>query len=363
MQWIGLLGGGQLGRMLIQAGMDLDLHIGVLDKSPDSPCAPWAHRFAVGNLQDPFTLRWWAQPYPLLTYEIEDIHAPTLLELAQTKKVFPPPQALAIIQDKGTQKQFYQKNHIPTADFVIWDGKSEIHFPFPCIQKKRRGGYDGRGVQVLTSPDKAWQEPSVLEKKVSIQKEFSLLAARNANGQIVLYPPVESVFHPEQHVVEYLFAPAELPLKSLHHAQEITRELAHLWQIVGLLAVEFFLTTQDEVLVNEAAPRPHNTAHHTLRSAHTSQFEQHWRALLNLPLGNPTLHHQAAMVNILGKSLTPALTHALLAIDSLSIHWYGKKEVRPFRKMGHLILLDKDPLMLRQKVQRVHEIFALFSEP
>lgn len=362
MQWAGIIGGGQLGRMLIQAGIDWDLHIGVLDKSSDSPCAAWAHRFAVGNLQDPFTLRWWAQPYPLLTYEIEDIHAPTLIELSQEKKVFPPPEALAIIQDKGTQKQFYNQNGIPTADFTLWDGESEIQFSFPCIQKKRRGGYDGKGVQVLTDPQKIWPEPSVLEKKVSIQKEFSLLVARNLKGQIAFYPPAEAVFHPTQHVVEYLLAPAKLPPQALHHAQEIARELAHLWQIVGLLAVEFFLTSEDEVLVNEASPRPHNTAHHTLRSAYTSQFEQHWRALLNLPLGNPNLHHHAAMINILGKPLTPQLHHALLSIDNLYLHWYGKKEVRPFRKMGHIILLDKDPTTLHQKVQRVLEILALSSE-
>jgi 5-(carboxyamino)imidazole ribonucleotide synthase len=371
---LGILGGGQLGRMLIQSAIDFNTYIKILDGDAHAPCRPFAHEFVHGSLMDYDTVYAFGKTVEVLTIEIEHVNVDALEQLEREGvKVYPQPAVIRTIQDKRVQKQFYRDNHIPTADFVLIANRDEVHQHshfLPAFQKLGKSGYDGRGVQRLKTKDdlaKAFTEPSLLEKAVDFEKEISIIVARSVNGEVSVFPPVELVFHPEYHLVEYLFAPAQVAEHIVAQANEIAIKVAAKLGIVGLLAVEMFVTRTGEVLVNESAPRPHNSGHHTIKANYTSQFEQHLRAILGLPLGATDTQSYAAMVNLLGEegytgdAVYQGMEEAL-ALGGVYIHLYGKKTTKPYRKMGHITLMDADLARLKEKVQKVKDLVKVISQ-
>lgn len=366
---IGILGGGQLGLMLLQAAIDWHLRVHVLDSDADAPGRHLCTEFTPGPLTDYDTVLRFGQGVDVLTIEIERVNVDALEALErQGKRVFPQPSVIRIIQDKRLQKQFYRDHDLPTADFVLTDNRADVarlltEQPafFPAFHKLGRDGYDGRGVQRITSADdvaRAFDAPGVLEQAVDFAKELAVIVARNERGEVALFPTVEMVFHPEQNLVEYLFAPAEISPEINERAQQIARQTADAFGIVGLLAVELFLTKTGDVLINEVAPRPHNSGHHTIRANVTSQFEQHWRAILSYPLGDTSARSPAAMLNLLGEAghTGPAVyegLETLLAMPGVFPFLYGKAITKPFRKMGHVTVLGDTIAALRSKVERV----------
>lgn len=370
---LGLLGGGQLGRMLLQAAIDLDIHVKALDPDPDAPCAKIAPEFVVGSFLDYDTVYQFGQDCEVITIEIENVNLEALKKLrSEGKKVFPQPEVLEIIQDKRIQKQFYLDNNLPTSDFILTDSVEDIskNLDFlPAFNKLGKGGYDGRGVQKLSSEDDlplAFSEPSLLEKAIDFDKEIAVIVARNEHGEIKTFPTVECVFHPVYNLVEYLFAPAAVNEHIHEEAKRIAIETAEKLGIVGLLAVEMFLTKDGQILINEVAPRTHNSGHHTIRANHTSQFEQHLRAVLGLPLGDTAAHSKAAMVNLLGEdNYTGEAKYVgmneALAIAGVYPFLYGKKITKPFRKMGHVTVVDEDLTSLKEKVKAVKETLKVIA--
>ena len=368
-QSIGILGGGQLGLMLLQASIDWNLPIHVLDPDAAAPCRSLCRRFVQGSLTDYDTVYRFGQDVDILTIEIEKVNVDALETLEREgKRVFPQPAVIRIIQDKRRQKQFFRDHNLPTADFVLTENRAGVaevvrQNPsfLPAFHKLGRDGYDGRGVQRISSEadlPKAFDAPGLLEKAVDFEKELAVIVARNEQGQLQTFPTVEMVFHPDLNLVDYLFAPAQIPAEVDRQAQAIARQTAEAFGIVGVLAVELFLTKTGEILINEVAPRPHNSGHHTIRANVTSQFEQHWRAILNLPLGNTTAYQSAAMINLLGKEGHTGPAHYeglndLLAMPGVFPFLYGKAITKPFRKMGHITLMDADLETLRQRVAEV----------
>ena len=366
-QKIGILGGGQLGLMLIQAGIDWNLVIHCLDPDPQASCKDLCTQFTVGSLMDYDTVYQFGQGVDVLTIEIEKVNVEALQALEREgKRVYPQPSVIRQIQDKRTQKQFYRDHNLPTADFILTDNRADVAQivaeqpdSLPAFHKLGRDGYDGRGVQRIATAadtDKAFDAPSVLEKAVDFEKELAVIVARSASGEVRTFPTVEMAFHPELNLVEYLFAPADISVEVDEQAQTIARQVADAYGIVGLLAVELFLDKEGTVLINEVAPRPHNSGHHTIRANRISQFEQHWRAILDLPLGDTTAHGPAAMVNLLGEPGHTGLAHyeglgTLLAMPGVSPFFYGKAQTRPGRKMGHITILDSSLATLREKAE------------
>lgn len=370
---IGVLGGGQLGRMMIQSAIDLNLNINCLDPDANAPCSKIANSFTHGSLKDYDTVMAFGKNMDVLTIEIEAVNTDALKELEkQGKKVFPQPEIIELIQDKRKQKTFYKANRIPTADFILTENKEEVakYIDFlPAVNKLGKEGYDGRGVQIIrTESDltKAFEAPSLLEKLIDFKKELSVIVARNEAGEVKCFPVVELAFHPEANLVEFLFAPAEISKEIKDKANAIAVDIIEKLNMVGLLAVEMFLTYDDEILVNEIAPRTHNSGHHTIEANTTSQFEQHLRAVLALPLGATDLLTPAAMVNVLGEegftgSAKYQGLNQLLAQQGVHIHLYGKKETKPFRKMGHVTITDGDQSRLKVRVKEVKEILKVIA--
>jgi 5-(carboxyamino)imidazole ribonucleotide synthase len=362
---LGVLGGGQLGRMLIQAATDLNIDIYCLDPDASAPCLGLAKGFEVGSLTDFDTVYKWGKDKNLITIEIENVNVEALEKLqAEGVKVFPQPEVIKIIQDKRVQKQFYKDKNIPTSDFILTDNieavKKNASF-LPAFQKLGRSGYDGRGVQRLDTIEdlsKALEGLSLLEKKVDYEKEISVIVARNEKGEVSAFPVVELVFHPIHNLVEYLFAPAALTDAQVKKATEIATNVIKELKMVGLLAVELFLDKNGAILVNEVAPRPHNSGHQSIEANYTSQYEQHLRAILNLPLGSTHQIMPAAMVNLLGEAgfSGPSQYEGLegaLSMEGVYIHLYGKKITKPFRKMGHITITDSNLDSLKEKVEKV----------
>lgn len=355
-----------MGRMLIQSGIDFNVNFSILDPDHEAPCKSLAE-FAVGKLTDYETVLAFGQSCDLITIEIENVNTKALRDLEkQGKKVFPQPAVIELIQDKRTQKEFYKANQIPTAKFILTQNKEEVikNKDFlPAVNKLGKEGYDGRGVQILRSEkdlDKAFDAPGLLEKLIDFEKEISVIVARNEQGEICSYPAVEMIFHPTQNMVEYLFSPAEISSSVAKMADDIARKVAEKIQIVGLLAVEMFVTKQGDVLVNEIAPRPHNSGHQTIEANVTSQYEQHLRAILNLPFGDTSILLPSAMVNLLGEAgySGQAIYEGMkevLAIEGAHVHLYGKKRTKPFRKMGHVTIVDADIESLKKKANFVKE--------
>jgi 5-(carboxyamino)imidazole ribonucleotide synthase len=368
---IGILGGGQLGRMLIQNAINLNLQVSVLDPDKDAPCRHLVKKFTHGSLTDFDAVYQFGKDKDIVTIEIENVNTEALKKLeSEGVKVFPQPHIIELIQDKGSQKMFYQRNGIPSADFFLVENREQItkyNDYFPFFQKLRKGGYDGKGVFNLSSPDRisqAFDAPSVLERSVAFEKELSVIVARSESGEIKCFPVVECEFNSQANLVEFLFSPAQIKSKTEKEAISIATQVAEKLGIVGLLAVELFLTKDGRVLVNEIAPRPHNSGHHTIEGNICSQFEQHWRAILNLPLGDTSIIKAAVMVNLLGEPAYegPAVYKGLndvLKFSGVYIHLYGKNNTKPFRKMGHCTIVDDDLLKAKQKARTVKDILKI----
>jgi len=369
---IGILGGGQLGRMLIQSGMDYNIPFSVLDPDAHAPCSTLME-FHHGKLTDFDTVMKFGASCDVVTIEIENVSTAALKALAKKgKKVYPQADVIELIQDKRSQKIFYRDCNIPTAEFILVENSSDVRKRedyLPAVNKLGREGYDGRGVQILRSRadiDKAFDAPGLLEKLIDFEKEISVIVARNVHGEIKSFPPVEMVFHPEQNLVEYLFAPAEISKEVEIEADQIARKVVHELNMVGLLAVEMFVTKEGKVLVNEIAPRPHNSGHQTIEANVTSQYEQHLRAILGLPLGDTSLILPSAMVNLLGEPgyTGPAVYSGfeeVVKVPGVHVHLYGKQITKPFRKMGHVTIVDADIKMLKQKTNFVKQTLKVIS--
>jgi 5-(carboxyamino)imidazole ribonucleotide synthase len=339
--------------MLLQAATHLPLELHILDPDPNAPCRPFCQHFTVGDFRDADTVFAFGKACDVVTIEIEHVSVEGLVALeAAGVIVAPSASVVACIQDKGVQKAFLQDNNYPTAPFVLLpDGRAVQQYlaqhPGAWVQKLRKGGFDGRGVAVLAGPDaelKIMDAPSVVEDAVDIELEISVVVARSQTGDLRAYPPVGMGFHPEANLVDYLFAPVELPAPILAQAEALATQLAHHLQIVGVLAVEFFYTKNGQLLINEMACRVHNSGHHSIEANYTSQFEQHLRAVLGLPLGPTGLRSAAVMMNLVGASghSGPVVYSGLaqaMAFEKVFVHLYGKAETRPFRKMGHLTAL------------------------
>ncbi len=370
---LGVLGGGQLGRMLIQSCVNFNVHTSVLDPDSSAPCSGFSNEFRKGSLQDYETVYNFGKQVDLLTIEIENVNVDALDKLQQEGvKIYPQPEVIRIIQDKRTQKQFYRDHDIPTADFVLVNSIEDLdlHKNFlPAFQKLGKGGYDGGGVQRISSSEdfvKAFNAPSLLEKAVNFEKEISVIAARNASGEVSVYPPVELVFHPEYNLVDYLFAPATISEEQDQKVREIARKVVDALGIVGILAVEMFISQDGEVLVNESAPRPHNSGHQTINANFTSQYEQHLRAILDLPLGETSIKRPSAMVNILGAEgyTGPAIYEGIeevLKIPGANVFLYGKALTKPHRKMGHITIIDSDIESLKNKVEIIKNTIKVIA--
>jgi 5-(carboxyamino)imidazole ribonucleotide synthase len=371
-QRIGILGGGQLGRMLIQSGIDFNLTFSVLDPDAQAPCVSIS-KFTQGKLTDYTTVLAFGMECDLITIEIENVNILALKELVkQGKKVFPQPEIIELIQDKCTQKEFFKKNNIPTADFILVANKEEVvaHRNFlPAVNKLGKEGYDGRGVQLLRNEQdlaKAFDAPGLLERLIDFEKEIAVIVARNEKGEVISYPAVEMVFHPEANLVEYLFSPAQVTSSVAKQADTIAKEVITKLNMVGLLAVEMFVTKDHQILVNEIAPRPHNSGHHTIESNVTSQYEQHLRSILNLPLGETTATSLSAMVNLLGEDGFTGIAkydglEPVLKMAGVHVHLYGKKSTKPFRKMGHVTIVDSDMESLKKKANFVKQTLKVIA--
>jgi len=347
---LGMVGGGQLGRMFIQSAIDFDVHVHALDPDPNAPCKDIAHSFTVGSLNDFDTLYAFGSDKNVITVEIENVCIEALEKLEnEGVRVFPQPRVLRIIRDKGIQKEFYKTHGIPTADFQLYTNAEEINvakISAPFVQKLRTGGYDGRGVQLIKGAEdftKLFHAPSIVEQLIPFQKELSVIVARNEKGEIRTFPAVECEFHPEANLVEFLFCPAEISSEIESAAHELAQKVIRELEMVGILAVEMFLTQNAQLLVNEIAPRPHNSGHHTIECNITSQFEQHLRAVLGLPLGETDMVRAGAMINLLGAEgfEGPAIYEGMekaMALPGVHPHLYGKSTTKPFRKMGHVTI-------------------------
>ena len=370
---LGILGGGQLGRMLIQSAIDFNMEVHILDPSKDAPCAALAHHFECGDLKDFDSVYNFGKNCDIVTIEIEKVNTAALKKLRdEGKKVFPQPELIELIQDKRLQKEFYVQHGFPTAEFILVENKQDVQNNssfLPAANKLGKDGYDGRGVQLLRSEAdlaKAFDAPGLLEKLVDIDKEIAVIVARNANGETKAFPAVEMVFHPEANLVEFLFSPAEIDNARAKEAEEMALKLIDKLEMVGLLAVEMFIDKTGNLLINEVAPRPHNSGHQSIEGNITSQFEQHLRAIYCLPLGDTAIRVPAAMINLLGEdgySGSPIYEglDEILSMSGVHLHLYGKNSTQSFRKMGHITVTDNDIEKLKEKALLVKNTFRIIS--
>jgi 5-(carboxyamino)imidazole ribonucleotide synthase len=377
-QTIGILGGGQLGKMLLNTTRQWDLQTRVMDPSAEAPARIACNHFVQGDLMDYQTVVDFGKEVDVLTIEIENVNADALATLEQQGvKVYPQAAVLKVIQNKCHQKQFYQKNKIPTAPFQLFSSKEELKdavgrglISFPFVWKSESMGYDGYGVQIVRSNqnlEEIKEGACMAEELVAIEKELGIIVCRSPKGETRCYPCVEMEFHPEANQVEYVLSPARISKDVAKKAEEIALAVSKAFQHVGLLAVELFLTKDGEIWVNEVAPRPHNSGHYSIEASYTSQFEQHIRALLDLPLGNTANKVSGVMVNLVGKEGHNGPVHYkniehILAIEGVNPHIYGKKETRPFRKMGHITIVNKELSVARKIAEDVKETIEVITK-
>ena len=370
---LGILGGGQLGRMLIQQAINYNVTVKVLDPDREAPCRKLCDEFVVGSLGDYETVYKFGKKVDLLTIEIEKVNVDALEQLEKEGVlVYPQPRIIRLIQDKGLQKQFFKENDIPTAEFQVISSAEQLrksHIPFPYIQKLRRDGYDGRGVYKVVDESylaKAFTEPSLIERWIDFEKEIAVIVARNENGETKCFPMVEMEFNPQVNLVEFLIAPSTLPFEVHEQAERVAIKIAECLNIVGLLAVEMFLDKHGKILVNELAPRPHNSGHQTIEGNVVSQFEQHLRAIFNQPLGDTACLNNAIMINVLGEPgyEGPAVYQGIekvLECAGVYVHLYGKALTKPFRKMGHVTIVDADREKAIEKAIFVQQTLKVVS--
>ena len=369
---LGVLGGGQLGRMLLSETQKYDVYTVILDGDKNAPCSEICNEFYQGSLMDYQTIYDFGKKVDLLTIEIEHVNIEALKQLEKEGlAIFPQPDVLEIIQHKGRQKDFFKDHQIPTAPYEryasIKDLNTDVSFPF--VWKSAQFGYDGTGVKVIRSVNDLNGLPEVdciTEELIPFKNELAVIVARNAKGDIKTYPVVEMEFHPTANQVEYVLCPARIDEDVAEKAREIALKVADKLGIVGLLAVEMFQTENDEILINEVAPRTHNSGHYSIEASYTSQFEQHLRSILNLPLGNTDNKVAGIMVNLVGEEghsgpVVYENMEEILAIDGVTPHIYGKKETRPFRKMGHVTIVNEDldeARKIAEKVKRTIRVVA-----
>lgn len=370
---LGILGGGQLGRMLIQEAINYNVNVHVLDPDKNAPCRKLCNHFECGSLSDFDTVYHFGKNLDMITIEIEKVNVDAL-EALENKGVivYPQSRVIRLIQDKGLQKQFFKQNDIPTSAFQLISNSESLrnsNLSLPYVQKLRKDGYDGKGVKMIYTEDDlqhAFEEPSIIEEIVQFQKEIAVIVARNDRGEMKTFPMVEMEFNPQANLVEFLISPSTYSFEVQQQAEELAKKVANDLQIVGLLAVEMFLTEDGEILVNELAPRPHNSGHQTIEGNFTSQFAQHLRAIFNLPLGNTEARSNAVMINLLGEQGYEGLARyegieEVLAMEGVYLHLYGKKYTKPFRKMGHVCIVNADREMAISNARKVQKILKVIA--
>lgn len=365
MQKIGILGGGQLGRMLLQAAANYPVETFVLENDPECPAAHLCHHFTKGDIRDFDAVYRFGQGLDALTIEIENVNVDALEKLeAEGLRIYPRPAVLRTIKNKILQKEYFRQYQVPTADFIITQNKTELAAAgsfLPAVHKTGEGGYDGKGVQLLKSADDlelGFDVPSVLEKMVAIKKEIAQTVAVSEKGETALYPPVEMLFDPALNLLDYQLCPAEMDTKTLWKVEAIALTVARNFKSPGLFAVEMFIDKDDEVLVNETAPRVHNSGHHTIEAHYSSQFDMLWRIMLGYPLGNTQAILPSIMVNIIGAeghsgNVVYEGLEEVLGIENAFVHLYGKKQTRAGRKMGHVTILSREKQELLHQSNKV----------
>lgn len=375
---LGILGGGQLGKMMLTETRKFDIQTYVLDPSAEAPSQFGATNFIQGSLTDYDTVINIGKQVDVLTIEIENVNIEALETLEnQGKKVFPSAKTLRLIKNKGNQKDFYTQHGIPTAPYqrfstteALKSAIAENNVSIPFVWKATEGGYDGNGVKIVRKIDDLETLPNtecIAEEMIPFKNELAVIVARSASGQIKTYPVVEMEFHPEANQVEYVICPARIEEQIANKAREIALKVSEAYSHVGLLAVEMFQTQNDEILVNEVAPRPHNSGHYSIEASYTSQFEQHIRAILDLPLGNTESKVAGIMVNLVGEEgysgqVVYENIEKIMGIDGVTPHIYGKKETRPFRKMGHVTIVNENMTEARKIAQKVKETIRVISK-
>lgn len=375
---LGILGGGQLGKMLLSETRKFDIQTLVLEPSEEAPARLSCNKFVKGSLMDFDTVYQFGKMVDLLTIEIENVNLDALDQLEKERlPIYPSPKTLRLIQNKGKQKDYYVANDIPTSphqrfvdlnDLRTTIAKDELEFPF--VWKCAQFGYDGNGVKICRSTLDLENLPDVeciAEEMVPFKNELAVIVARSASGEVKTYPVVEMEFHPEANQVEYVICPARIDATVAQKATEIALKVSKAFDHVGLLAVEMFQTEDDEILVNEVAPRPHNSGHYSIEASYTSQFENHLRAILNLPLGNTDSKVVGIMVNLVGEEgysgqVVYENISNIIAIDGVTPHIYGKRETRPFRKMGHVTIVNEDMAAARKIAEKVKNSIRVISE-
>ena len=375
---LGILGGGQLGKMMLYNTRKFDINTSVLDPNNEAPSRLACNHFVQGDLMDFETVFNFGKKVDTLTIEIENVNVEALKALEKEGvKVYPDSNTLATIQNKAEQKRFYIKQQLPTAAFKAYNNKSTLEKAvsenvqsLPFVWKSARFGYDGNGVKIIRKNSDLDQLPNgecIAEDLIPFKNELAVIVARNPKGEIKSYPVVEMEFHPEANQVEYVLCPARIPESVAKKATDVALKTAAAFQHVGLLAVEMFLTQNDNILINEVAPRPHNSGHQTIEASQTSQFEQHLRAILNLPLGSTKNKACGVMVNLVGAeghqgAVVYKNIEAIMALEGVTPHIYGKKMTRPFRKMGHVTIVNSSIEKARKIAQKVKESINVISE-
>lgn len=365
MKKIGILGGGQLGRMLLQAAANYPVETFLMENDSECPAAHLCHYFTKGDIKDFDSVYNFGKSLDAITIEIENVNVEALEKLeSEGVKVFPKPSVLRTIKNKILQKKYYHSYSIPTAEFVLTNNLSELeaHSEFlPAVHKIGEGGYDGRGVQILKTKEdmsKAFDAPSVLEKMIPIEKEIAQMVAINEKGETALYPPVEMLFDPDLNLLDYQLCPAELSTQTLYKVEAIALAVVRNFKSPGIFAVEMFVDKNGDVFVNETAPRVHNSGHHTIEAHYSSQFDMLWRLMLDYPLGNTDPILPSIMINIIGASGFSGVVkyeglEEILKMPNAFVHIYGKKQTKPGRKMGHVTILSKEKQDLLHKSNRV----------
>lgn len=375
---LGILGGGQLGKMMLYNTRKFDINTSVLDPNNEAPSRLACNHFVQGDLMDFETVFNFGKKVDTLTIEIENVNVEALKALEKEGvKVYPDSNTLATIQNKAEQKRFYIKHQLPTAAFKAYNNKSTLEKAvsenvqsLPFVWKRARFGYDGNGVKIIRKHSDLDQLPNgecIAEDLIPFKNELAVIVARNPKGEIKSYPVVEMEFHPEANQVEYVLCPARIPESVAKKATDVALKTVAAFQHVGLLAVEMFLTQNDDILINEVAPRPHNSGHQTIEASQTSQFEQHLRAVLNLPLGSTKNKACGVMVNLVGAeghqgAVVYKNIEAIMALEGVTPHIYGKKMTRPFRKMGHVTIVNSSIEKARKIAQKVKESINVISE-
>ncbi|MDA8531801.1 5-(carboxyamino)imidazole ribonucleotide synthase [Flavobacteriaceae bacterium] len=375
---VGILGGGQLGKMLLYTTRKFDIQTYVLDPNPEAPSKIACDAFFVGDLMDYETVFEFGKKVDTLTIEIENVNVSALRALEhEGVNVYPAADTLAIIQNKAKQKLFYSEHGLPTASFTRYVNSKELTSAIenevqtlPFVWKSAQFGYDGKGVKVIRTLSDVKALPNVeciAEDLVPFKKELAVTVARSPQGEIRAYPVVEMEFHPEANQVEYVLCPARISNAIEKKAKRVALNTAAAFKHVGLLAVELFLTQDDNILINEVAPRPHNSGHQTIEASYTSQFEQHIRAVLNLPLGETRNKVSGVMVNLVGAeghngAVVYKNIEKILELEGVTPHIYGKKETRPFRKMGHVTIVHSEIDKAREIAQQVKETIKVISK-